>query len=79
MPNIFSKMNSNLNFNISINLQNIVPMEHIYDYRLCNLGSGESRNVKSVVVQDVKSFVQDLYPPILCIVLPLIVIFRVLI
>ena len=35
--------------------------------------------LKSVVVKDVKSFVQDLYRLNLYIVLPLIVIFRVLI
>ena len=44
MPNIFSKMNSNIN--LSVNVQNLVPMEHINDYRLCNLGSSESLNVK---------------------------------
>ena len=68
-------MNSNLN--LSVNVQNLVPMEHINDYRLCNLGSGES--LKSVVVKDVKSFVQNLYRLNLYIVLPLIVIFHLLI
>ena len=78
MPNIFSKMNSNLN--LSVNVQNLVPMEHINDYHLCNLGIVvKVLMLKSVVVKDVKSFLQDLYRLNLYIVLPLIVIFHVLI
>ena len=46
MPNIFSKMNSNLNFNLSVVVEDIIPFVHINDYRLRNLGSGERVNVK---------------------------------
>ena len=46
MPNIFSKMNSNLNLNLSVVVEDIIPFVHINDYLLRNLGSGESVNVK---------------------------------
>ena len=42
MPNIFSKINSNLNFNLSVVVKDIIPFVHINDYRLRDLGSGES-------------------------------------
>ena len=60
MPNIFSKMNSNIN--LSVNVQNLVPMEHINDYRLCNLGSGESLNVKKCGSKRCKEFCTRFIP-----------------
>ena len=70
-------MNSNLNFNLSVVVEDIIPFVHINDYRLRNLGSGESVNVKRCGNKKVKSFVLDSFHPILYIVLRLIVIFRV--
>ena len=56
MPNIFSKMNSNLNFNLSVVIDDIIPFVHINDYRLRDLGSGESINVKRCNNRQCKEF-----------------------
>ena len=69
-------MNSNIN--LSVNVQNLVPMEHINYYRLCNLGSSECLNVKKCVNKRCKEFCTR-FTPSEFIVLPLIVILRVLI
>ena len=53
-------MNSNIN--LSVNVQNLVPMEHINDYRLCNLGSGESLNVKKCGSKRCKEFCTRFIP-----------------
>ena len=79
MPNIFSKDNyNNLNLNPIVYLHNVVPLDHITDYRLFDLGNGEKINI-NVLVRDVKSFVPDLCRLIVCIVFLLIVILIVLI
>ena len=69
MPTVFSK-NSQLNLNPIINLQNIISLDRISDYRLYKLGNGEKVSMlKLVVVINVKSFVLDLCRLILYIVL----------
>ena len=45
MPNVFSKNDNNLNLNPIVYLHNVVPLDHITDYRLFNLGNGEKINV----------------------------------
>ena len=56
MPNIFSKMNTNLNLNLSFVFEDIIPFVHINDYGLRNLGSGESVNVRRCGNKKCKEF-----------------------
>ena len=60
MPNTLSKFKSN--FNPSICVHNIFPMETINDYRLYNLGSGENLNVKRCNSKRCKEFCPRFIP-----------------
>ena len=62
MPNIFSKINSNLNFNLSVVVKDIIPFVHINDYRLRDLGSGASINVKKCNSNRCKEFCPRFIP-----------------
>ena len=62
MPNSFSKFQSNLNFNLSINVNNIIPMEEINDYHSCNLGSGENLNIRKCGSARCKEFCTRFIP-----------------
>ena len=61
MPTVFSK-NSQLNLNPTINLQNIISLDRISDYRLFELGNGESINVKTCGSNRCKGFCPRFVP-----------------
>ena len=61
MPTVFSK-NSQLNLNPIINLQNIISLDRISDYRLYKLGNGESINVKTCGSNKCKEFCPRFVP-----------------
>ena len=63
MPNIFSKDNyNNLNLNPIVYLHNVVPLDHITDYRLFDLGNGEKINVSKCTSKRCKEFCPRFVP-----------------
>ena len=79
MPNVFSKNDNymNLNLNPIVYLHNVVPLDHITDYRLFNLGNGEKINVSKCGSNRCKQFCPRFCSLSLCIVFLLTVILSV--
>ena len=62
MPNVISKISNNSNLEFSININNIIPMEDISDYRLYKMGSGETLNIRKCGSARCKEFCPRFLP-----------------
>lgn len=61
MPNVFSK-NNNLNLNPIVQLHDVFALDHNTDYRLFNIGNGESINVSKCTSKKCKEFCPRFLP-----------------